>query len=101
MDASDYGLCALFPARHEFLQVKFTSAEREQIERFNRSASSQYCINVRELMSAVFVALVWGQYSSGPSTGVEGHVCFWIDNQPAISWNYRCASSNPQAQLML
>lgn len=54
MDASDYGLCALFPARHEFLQVKFTSAEREQIERFNRSASSQYCINVRELMSAVF-----------------------------------------------
>ncbi|KAE9280210.1 hypothetical protein PR003_g28022, partial [Phytophthora rubi] len=49
MDASDFGVCALYPMRHEYLQVQFTADERTEIEAFNRRGSSNYGINVREL----------------------------------------------------
>ncbi|GMF40680.1 unnamed protein product [Phytophthora fragariaefolia] len=60
MDASDQGLCALFPARRELLQIKFTTEEQELISCCNETGDSTFCINVREQMSAVFASLVWG-----------------------------------------
>ena len=61
MDASDLGLCALNPARKEYLQVRFDAAELRQIATFKAGASSEFGINPRELMSAVFASLVWGR----------------------------------------
>ncbi|KAG6968429.1 hypothetical protein JG688_00005830 [Phytophthora aleatoria] len=100
MDASDYRLCCVYPARNEYLQVRFTSTEREQIEEFNRAGDSNYGINVRELTSAVYAAITWGKYWSGSSSAPR-YVRYWIDNQSVISWNNRRSSRSPLAQLLL
>lgn len=101
MDASDRGLCALFPARQQFLQVEFNYEELQLIEEFNRSGDGDFGINVRELMSAVFAALVWGHLWSRPSQDSDAHVRFWIDNIAAVSWSNRRASRNRFAQMLL
>ncbi|RLN94759.1 hypothetical protein BBJ28_00005285 [Nothophytophthora sp. Chile5] len=56
MDASDTGLCALEPARREFIRIAFTASERVVIQ----DASFANSVNVRELQSAVLAALHWG-----------------------------------------
>lgn len=98
MDASDLGLCAIWPARKEYLQVKFDEEERLHIANFNAAMSDEWSINIRELMSAVFAAVVWApqwtQINHAP-------VKFWIDNTSAVAWANRKSSRNPFAQMLL
>lgn len=101
MDASDQGLCALFPARREFLQVKFTPEEQELIHHCNETGDSTFCINVRELLSAVFASLVWGPSWKSSNEESDTHVRFFIDNTSAVAWNNRKSSRNTFAQLLL
>ncbi|RLN94321.1 hypothetical protein BBJ28_00025157 [Nothophytophthora sp. Chile5] len=67
MDASDRGLCALFPAVKQYVQVEFDDEERAQIALFNESGAGVFGINIRELMSAVFAAV----HSAGYDPGVN------------------------------
>ncbi|OWZ04391.1 Cleavage induced protein [Phytophthora megakarya] len=97
MDASDRGLCALFAAKKEYLQVEFSDTERELIG----VNSTEFCINVRELMSAVFASIVWGPYWHNPSRDTDTHVSFSIDNISAVAWNNHKSSRNDFAQLLL
>ncbi|KAJ8523609.1 hypothetical protein ON010_g17509 [Phytophthora cinnamomi] len=59
MDASDRGLCAMFPVQQKYLQVQFDTDELELIRDFNDHIANEFGINVRELMSAVFASLEW------------------------------------------
>ncbi|RLN53164.1 hypothetical protein BBJ28_00021026 [Nothophytophthora sp. Chile5] len=59
MDASDRGLCALFPARREYLQVEFTEDAQARIRAFNSQGTSDFGINLRELLSATFASIMW------------------------------------------
>ncbi|RLN84064.1 hypothetical protein BBJ28_00008356 [Nothophytophthora sp. Chile5] len=59
MDASDRGLCALFPGWGEYLQVEFTVDEQARIRALNRQGTSAFGINLRELLSATFASIVW------------------------------------------
>ena len=101
MDASDMGLCALFPARREYLQVRFDTAELQLIAAANQSGATELGINLRELMSAVFAALVWGPLWSISGAAPENHVRFWIDNTSAVAWTNKQSSRNPFAQMLL
>ncbi|ETL34760.1 hypothetical protein L916_13055 [Phytophthora nicotianae] len=101
MDASNYGLCALFPARREFLQVQFDEMELQSIEEFRCTGSGDLGINLRELMSAAFASIVWCKYWTGTSRHHLKHVRFWIDNKAAVSWNNRRSSRNKTAQTVL
>ncbi|EGZ20340.1 hypothetical protein PHYSODRAFT_491796 [Phytophthora sojae] len=101
MDASDRGLCALFPARKEYLQVQFDAKELALIRSFNDHSANEFCINVRELMSAVFASLVWGHVWADSSDKFDSHIKFWIDNSPAVSWNNRKSSRNSYGQMLL
>jgi hypothetical protein len=102
MDASDVGLCAILPSRKEFLQVRFSDSELQQIAQAKQGAGGDFGINVRELMSAVFAALVWGQcWSSPTSSHNPSHIHFWIDNRSAVASNNKRASPNTLGQLLL
>jgi hypothetical protein len=101
MDASDRGVCALLPARREFIQVEFAAHERRLIQEFNSTGANDFGINVRELMSAVFAAIAWGHHWQCADRPAFIHVRFWIDNQSAVSWTNRRSSRNAFAQLML
>ncbi|EGZ24637.1 hypothetical protein PHYSODRAFT_484312 [Phytophthora sojae] len=94
MDASDQGLCALFPAQKQYLQVRFTDDELTLIRHCNDTGDSDFCINVRELMSAVFASIVWGPAWKHIQGDNDTHVKFWNDNTSA-------ASRNSFAQLLL
>ncbi|ETN24882.1 hypothetical protein PPTG_01056 [Phytophthora nicotianae INRA-310] len=101
MDASDFGLCALFPARREYLQVAFNPQERLTISEFRLMGKGDYNINLRELMSAVFASIAWGSCWSGDANDGHRRVRFWIDNTSAIAWNNHCSSRNLEAQRLL
>ena len=101
MDASNQGLCALYPDRKEYLQVRFDSEELAAIDKALRGGSSDFGINLRELLSTVFAALVWGQHWLPKSEDVMTHVIFLIDNTAAVAWNNKRFSRNPEAQLAL
>ncbi|OWZ04435.1 Cleavage induced protein [Phytophthora megakarya] len=47
MNASDRGLCALFSACHQYLQVEFSDTERAMIDQGNAETNVEFCINVR------------------------------------------------------
>lgn len=57
MNASDVGLCAVFPRDRELLQVRFDHNELQEIQTFKDGETSDFEINLRELMSAVFAAI--------------------------------------------
>ncbi|ETI54879.1 hypothetical protein F443_02379 [Phytophthora nicotianae P1569] len=76
-DASDQGLCALFPAHRQYLQVKFTVEELELIQSCNDAGDNTFRINVRQLLSAVFASLLW------------------------VAWKNRKLSRNGFAQMLL
>jgi hypothetical protein len=80
--------------------VQFNPEERDLLRESERG-SDTFCINVRELMSAVFATIVWGKYWTPVSGNRQHHVRFWIDNMAAVAWNNRRASRNPFAQLLL
>ncbi|EGZ11850.1 hypothetical protein PHYSODRAFT_517489 [Phytophthora sojae] len=101
MDASDKGLCALFPLRKQYLQVQFTDAEIDLIRQCNEEGDSTFCINVRELMSAVFASLVWGCTWKDLTDNEEAHVKFWIENTSAVAWSNHKTSRNLFAQMLL
>lgn len=101
MDASDFGLCALFPARREYIQVRFNQEELLLIAKFRSAGSGDYNINLRELMSAVFASIVWCSSWAGPSSNEIHHVRFWIDNTSAIAWHNRRSSRNQTAQQLI
>ncbi len=101
MDASDHGLCALFPARKEYLQIRFDDTERALIQTAATKGNTDFGINLRELMSAVFASLVWGAHWKPHEHGGATHVLFLIDNTAAISWNNKRTSKNAHAQLAL
>ncbi|ETI44897.1 hypothetical protein F443_10427 [Phytophthora nicotianae P1569] len=85
MDASGRGLCALFPAHKQFFQLEFDHAQRELIREFNQSGNNEFGINVRELMSVVYAALIWGSLWTSGDEDPESHVKFWIDNMSAVA----------------
>ncbi|OWZ10482.1 LOW QUALITY PROTEIN: Cleavage induced protein [Phytophthora megakarya] len=101
MDASDYGLCAVFPTRREYIQVRFNQEELLNIAKFRATGDGDYNINLRELMSAVYASITWGSNWAGRSTSEPCHVRFWIDNTSAIAWNNRRSSRNHEAQRLL
>jgi hypothetical protein len=101
MDASDIGLCALWPARKEYLQVRFDPVEQQLIQSHKTGDDSELGINTRELMSAVFASIVWAPRWSSHTRQTQRHVRFWIDNVTAVSWNNRRSSRNPFGQLLL
>ncbi|RLN92235.1 hypothetical protein BBJ28_00014409 [Nothophytophthora sp. Chile5] len=101
MDASDRGLCALFPARPEYLQVEFTVDEQAQIRAFDRQGTSAFGINLRELLSATFASIVRGPGWARPGSRHHPHVRFWIDNRSAVAWTNKQRSRNPGAQMLL
>ncbi|OWZ20825.1 hypothetical protein PHMEG_0004714 [Phytophthora megakarya] len=101
MDASDQGLCALFPAKKQYLQVRFTEDELALIRHCNETGSNVFCINVLELMSAVFSALVWVHKWHSKDAEANKNVRFWIDNTSAVAWNNRKSSRNSFAQMLL
>lgn len=100
MDAIYHGVCALYPARREYLQVRFDTDELRQIRSFKDGSSTEFGINIRELMSAVFATLVWGPLWV-TLADQEAHVRVWIDNQAAVTWSNKRASRNPFSQLLL
>ncbi|ETO84379.1 hypothetical protein F444_01690 [Phytophthora nicotianae P1976] len=101
MDASDRGLCALWPARKEYLQLEFDADELQQIADFNGLTSDEFSINIRELMSAVFAAIVWASQWSQSGQVEQAHTRFWIDNTSAVAWANRRSSRNLFAQMLL
>ena len=101
MDACDQGLCALFPARQQFLQVQFDDAELRLIQQFKAGSPSDLGINTRELMSTVFASLVWGSSWASHMSSPDMHVRFWIDNEAAVTWNNKRSSRNEFAQMLL
>ncbi|ETP42781.1 hypothetical protein F442_10334 [Phytophthora nicotianae P10297] len=101
MDASDRGLCTLFPAHKQFFQLEFDHAQRELIREFNQSGNNEFGINVRELMSVVYAALIWGSSWTSGDEDPESHMKFWIDNMSAVAWSNKRFSRNPFAQMLL
>ncbi|RLN51270.1 hypothetical protein BBJ28_00023444 [Nothophytophthora sp. Chile5] len=95
MDASNDGLCALDPALRQFIRLQFTSETKASIA----ADSTVNSINVRELLSGVLAALLWGPVWSRSATRHPVHICFWIDNVSAVAWTQRRASQQPLAQL--
>ncbi|KAF4140476.1 hypothetical protein GN958_ATG10336 [Phytophthora infestans] len=55
MDASDSGLCALHPAKCEYIRLQFDAEERLLIRQGRLS------INIREQLGAVLALLCWGR----------------------------------------
>ncbi|POM58566.1 Hypothetical protein PHPALM_36772 [Phytophthora palmivora] len=92
MDASNEGLCVLYPARKELVRLQFDDAEKEMIKK------RTFSINVREQLSSTFAVLCWGpswaQSGSKPLT----HVRMWIDNTSAVSWCNHLYSRNEFSQ---
>ncbi|KAG2763381.1 hypothetical protein JG687_00017675 [Phytophthora cactorum] len=101
MDASDMGLCVLYPARKQFLRVRFDLDERSAIRDHNAGGATLFGMNTRELMSAVFAALLWGPQWSSTALSVSTHVRLGIDNVSVVAWNNKRSSRNPYAQLLL
>jgi hypothetical protein len=85
MDASDQGLCVLFPGRREFLKVKITAEDQELVQHCNETGDSSFCINVRVII-AVFASLVWGSAWKSSVENLDTHVRFSIDNTSAVAW---------------
>jgi hypothetical protein len=100
MDASDEGLCALYPARRAYLQVRFDE-ELSSIRDLTAGRPSNFDINTRELMSAIYAAIAWGSQWAQVDEGPDVHVLLRIDNTSAMAWNNKRASRNPFAQLLL
>lgn len=90
MDASNHGLCALHPAKKEFLRVQFDEHERAMIQ------NGAFSINVREQFSAALAILCWGP--DWQSTSKLIHIRFWIDNAAAVSWCNNLSSTNTSSQ---
>ncbi|KAG3011129.1 hypothetical protein PC121_g16353 [Phytophthora cactorum] len=101
MDASDRGLCALWPARKEYLQVEFDEEELQQIEKGNVIGADELSINIRELMRGVFAPVVWASKWSQAVPDYHTHIRFWIDKSSAVCWANRRSSRNPFAQMLL
>ncbi|KAG6975137.1 hypothetical protein JG688_00002675 [Phytophthora aleatoria] len=100
MDASDEGLCVLYPAAREYIQVQFDSKEYQSIKTPSSSGTALFSINVREALSAVFAILVWGptwRMVKRPQNQPI-HVRCWIDNKSAVSWINRNSSGNVYGQ---
>ena len=97
MDASDTGLCALDPARNEYIRCRFSEHDRKVIT----PGDYAYSINVRELQSAVLATLHWGAAWQNRSSGAPTVVGFHIDNTSAVAWTNRRRSRHPLAQTFL
>lgn len=95
------GLCVLVPAFHEFIQLEFLVEGKHQLRQAQRGDDHRFGINCRELMSAVFAAIVWGDRWRPDSSCMQHHVLFRIDNTTAIAWTNRSAPRNPFGQLLL
>lgn len=100
MDASDLGLCALFPEKRQYLLVKFSEEELAMINESKDQKVFALSINIREFMSAAFAALVWSPLFVNNS-GETTHVRFWLDNTAAIAWNNKKASRHSFGQLLI
>ncbi|KAE9352475.1 hypothetical protein PR003_g4351 [Phytophthora rubi] len=101
MDASDEGLCAIYPARREYLQVRFDEEDLLSIQAQKEGQPSHFDINTRELMSAFYAALAWGPNWAELDDVHDVHVLLRIDNTSAVAWDNKRASRNSFAQLLL
>jgi hypothetical protein len=97
MDASDTGLCVLYPAAREFVRVKFDEEERADILR----GEAGFSINVRETLSVAFAAVVWGPQWKFLAQHDPIHVRCWIDNASAVAWVDRHFSKNATGQELI
>ncbi|EGZ23131.1 hypothetical protein PHYSODRAFT_444861, partial [Phytophthora sojae] len=101
MDASDRGLCALWPAKKEYVQVEFDQEELQRIAEFHAAGPDDFSIIIRELMSAAFASIVWAKEWSQSSDDDPSHVRYWIDNSSAVCWANRRSSRISFAQVVL
>ncbi|POM65282.1 Hypothetical protein PHPALM_19029 [Phytophthora palmivora] len=92
MDASDTGLCALHPARREYIRLKFDEEERTRIRQ------GGFSINIREQLGAVLATLCWGREWCRRATSEMTHVRCWIDNRSAVAWCNNLNCREPSAQ---
>ena len=76
MDASDVGLCVIWPHKKEYVQYMFPPAIVEKL----KGDPTWWTINCREFLSVLVGSLVWGSEWSGCQ------VMAWIDNISAVSW---------------
>ncbi|KAF4130815.1 hypothetical protein GN958_ATG20000 [Phytophthora infestans] len=103
MDASDSGLCVLFPAAKEYIRVQFDKAERSAIAEASEPQGASFSINVREALSAVFAAITWGPDWSHIAEEQEHplHIRCWIVNSSAVAWIDRHYSNNSLSQELM
>ncbi|OWZ03017.1 hypothetical protein PHMEG_00025324 [Phytophthora megakarya] len=103
MDASNSGLCVLYPATREYIRVRFDTEEIYVITITTDDTNSVLSVNVREALSAVFANIVWGPRWSriARTRGVPVHARCWIDNTSAVSWIKRHFRSNSYGQELM
>lgn len=101
MDASNEGLCVLYPAAKEFFRVHFDDDELHAIK--DENTVQPFSINVRETLSAVFAVLIWGPRWSHVADNEHRtvHIRCWIDNTSAVSWISHHSSNNPHGQELM
>ncbi|POM79268.1 Hypothetical protein PHPALM_3117 [Phytophthora palmivora] len=91
IDASDVGLCALRPARREFIRFKFHEAEQRLLRQ------RQMSINIREQLWTVLAWLCSDSWRPRNSSEMP-HVPCWIDNRSAVALCNHLGSREAMAQ---
>ncbi|KAJ0391560.1 hypothetical protein P43SY_011179 [Pythium insidiosum] len=79
MDASNDGLCILYPEVREYIRVRFDAAERDAIQ--SPQPGYSFDINVREALSVVYAALTWGPRWHAGDSRKPTHIRCWLDNR--------------------
>jgi hypothetical protein len=97
MDASDQGLCVLYPAAKDYIRLEFDVEERDSMRPTSTSAPP-FSINVREALSVTLAALIWGPHWAPFGVRLPVHVRCWLDNTSAAAWYDRKYSRNALGQ---
>ena len=100
MDASDWGVCAVWHSRKSFIAIPWNDEERKGIEQVKNKNDMTFSINYRELLGAYFAMVVWAKLWS-QTYGKEGHIRFVIDNVSAVAWSDTRNTKHPAAQAAL
>ena len=100
MDASDWGVCAVWHAKKLFLAVPWNTEEKKRIQEFKNKDDMSFSINYRELLGAYFAMVTWARMWS-QTYGKECHVRFVIDNTSAVAWSDTRNTKHPAAQAAL
>ena len=99
MDACNDALCVLRPRTKQYIIKRFSAADKRMFE--TDTPDSALSINVRELLSLAYGALLFGPSWTNPTARLPYHVRAWIDNSAAVHWTTKQHSRNTHAQLAI